>query len=357
VIIFIFGTTAEAIKLAPIARLIEKEGGVYEQWLTMFHGASLLDYSNSLGFRGPVKVLPNGNNGQRIRNSWQTLKWLNAIFLWALQNRKKLVTSLEPRSLVMVHGDTLTTVLGGLIGRMLGIPVAHVEAGLRSGSLFHPFPEEIDRIVTSRLATIHYAPSKLAAENLGDRPNVVNTFGNTIADSVIGSGTKFSADAGGYGVCLLHRLEFLGNIRLVTDTLSTIDKESPKDVLLFLDEHTSGVLAKLIEKLNLSRIKIQERLPHGEFIEKIAKADFVITDSGGIQEECAMLGVPTLVHRKATERQDGLGKSVVLSKWSMQSLSSFLGNYSSLRMTANFSVTSPSKIVVEDLRQRGFLGK
>src|SRR3546814_12022661 len=112
----------------------------------------------------------------------------------------------------------MTTVLGTFIGRRLHVPVAHVEAGLRSGNWRHPFPEELDRRIVGRFAHIHYVPTEEAAANLGGRPNVVLTHGHTVQDAVSDDARPLAEPEEASGLVLLHRFAFLSNTARVRET-------------------------------------------------------------------------------------------------------------------------------------------
>ena len=357
-IVFVFGTSAEAIKVAPIARRLSARGVTYQMWLTMFHGENLLKTIQRLGFVGAPVIIPNGNKGDAVQSPWQTVKWIVAMFAWLAKNSHVLRKKCGKNSLLIVHGDTLTTVVGVIFARLLGISSAHVEAGLRSGNWRHPFPEELDRRIAGTLATIHYAPSEEAFSNLARKPNVVYTHGNTVIDAVVDATTGKSRSSKGserYGVCLLHRFEFLGNPDLIRATLKELAGSTPVPIRIYLDSFSGSVLTDELDRLNSPLLVARPKLPYEEFIYELTGADFVFTDSGGIQAECAMLGVPTLIHRKATEQREGVGQNISLSNWNLASVRNFLAGYSSYRVAPSKPTYSPTKIILDDLSSRGFV--
>ena len=229
----------------------------------------------------------------------------------------------------------------------------------RSGDWRHPFPEELDRRIVGRIADIHYAPSPEAAANLRARRNVVLTHGNTAKDAVrdvVGPATAASHDAAEepYGLVLLHRYEFISNPGLVRETLRNLDRNSPLPLRIIVDSYSSAAIALVIEELGFERFTLMTKLEHSEFVAAMSGAEFIVTDSGGIQEEAAALGVPTLIHRKATERYDGLGTTAVLSGWDQPTLTRFLSAYQDYRRGEPGKDESPSDIIVADLVARGF---
>ncbi|WP_263729313.1 UDP-N-acetylglucosamine 2-epimerase [Cellulomonas sp. SG140] len=353
-IVFCYGTTAEAIKLAPVMRRLEQRGVPFQQWVTLQQADTVLDALPGLGVPDPDHVLAVGRGGRPLRGPLDVVAWLGQIGRWALRNRRTL-RGRRGQDVVVVHGDTMTSVVGALLARSMRMDSAHVEAGLRSGSWRHPFPEELDRRIVGRLATVHYAPTEVAAGHLAGR-DVVMTGGNTVIDAVRDR-VRGAVDAGTgerYGVVLLHRFEFLGNGSLVRQTLQTIVAESRSPVVMVVDDLARHSLGTVLPTLPPDRVRVVDKMPHASFTQLIAGADFIVTDSGGVQEEAAMLGVPTLVHRRATERGEGLGANVLLSGWDMGVLREFLGDVDVLRTAPQDDGVSPSQIVVEDLVRRGY---
>lgn len=353
-IIFIYGTTAEAIKLAPIARRLMERGVPFEQWLTCQHTESLLRMIPELGLPEPDRVIAYGNGHGPLGSSRDVIRWLWTIWRWTRSEARTLRSGVPPRSIIVVHGDTLTTVVGAWIARRLRIPSAHVEAGLRSGNWRHPFPEELDRRIAGRLATIHYTPSEEATANLAGKANVVYTHGNTVIDAVLDHTDDASGDRDPVGVVLLHRYEYLSNRDLVAETMRVLAAESPLPLRFFVDAYARETIPGLLAAADGELIQVQDKLPHDQFISLLRRASFIVTDSGGIQAEAALVGVPTLVHRVTTEQQEGVGENIVLSGWSATALRDFLHSFEQYRRPPVRPAHSPSDIIVDDLARRGY---
>lgn len=355
VIVFIYGTTAEAIKIAPVARRLAARGIRYEQWITQQHTDALRRAIPELGLDAPDEVVADGWRGKPLKSPLQMMGWAFAVALWTVRNLRRLRRSLPKNSVVVVHGDTMTTVLGTFIGRLLGVPVAHIEAGLRSGNWRHPFPEELDRRVVGVFAQIHYVPSEEAADNLRGKDNVVLTQGNTAMDAVRDATDDDGAAAEGepYALVLLHRYEFISNEGLVRDTLRTLSATSEVPLRLIVDSYSRAAIEKTIQEEGLTGFTLITKLEHGRFVAAMKEASFIVTDSGGIQQEAAALGVPTLIHRKVTEGREGFGSSAVLSGWNLNVLREFLTSYDRYRTGEPGSAVSPSDIIVGDLIARG----
>jgi UDP-N-acetylglucosamine 2-epimerase (non-hydrolysing) len=357
VIVFVYGTTAEAIKLAPIARRLADRGVAYEQWLTLQQADTVLSALPALQLPAPDEILANGRGGRPLAGPADVLLWLGRIVGWVLRHgwsaRRRLRA--RGRAVLVVHGDTMTSVVGAVLARVLGADCAHVEAGLRSGDWRHPFPEEIDRRIVGRLADVHYAPSDAAVSALAGRRNVVATGENTVVDAVLDQALVAGQDtADPYGLVLLHRFEFLTAPALVQDTLDALVRAAPHRMVLVADDQARAALGPRLDALPSDRFTVTDKVPHATFTGLLVGASFVVTDSGGVQEETALLGVPTLIHRKATERRDGLGDNAVLSNWDVAALETFLKGSESYRRAPKTPTTSPSDIVVKDLLTRGY---
>lgn len=352
-IVFIYGTTAEAIKLAPISRRLQKLGIPQQHWLTFQHTEALSHLMPALGLPSPDVIIADGANGRSLKTRRDALQWLFSCSKWSIKNTKSLRNQLPKNTVIIVHGDTMTSVVGAVIGKMLRRPVAHVEAGLRSGNWRHPFPEEIDRKLVGALAEFHYAPSDDAVTNLRGKSGVVHTGANTVVDAVLDSGISKSNKVP-IGLILLHRFEFISNSELVLQTLKTLSSATKTNLVILVDAYSRKAIEEALNKIDHSNIKIKAKVPHQEFVSLLSSAEFIVTDSGGIQEEAALLGIPTMIHRVATERNEGIGRNVRLSGWDQGVLADFVSNPSSYRHQQMTLDASPSDIIVEDLVLKGF---
>jgi len=352
-IVFIYGTTAEAIKLAPVIRRLRERGVATQQWVTMQHTEALMTAMEQLGLGTPDQVIAHGAAGKPLRGTGDVVRWGMTVLGWLRKNRKRVAATLPKNTVIVVHGDTMTSVVGAWIAKRMGFDCAHIEAGLRSGNWRHPFPEELDRRIVGTMATVHYTPSIEATENLKKRSNVVYTHGNTALDAVLDHGMRAAGTDGPYGVVLLHRFEFISNSQLVDDTLEVL-ATSEVPLRLIVDAYNRETLEKMLANQGGDRITVLPKLRHDEFVALLENAAFVVTDSGGIQAESALLGVPTLIHRKTTEQGEGIGRNIVLSEWDLGRLRSFLRDYESLRHEPDRPERSPSDIIVNDLISRGY---
>lgn len=359
-ILVVFGTTGELIKLAPVLLRLDARRDRYLLVTTGQQVQQIPSFLDQFGLRQPDLWLGRGAHGRDLSVNGDIPRWLATVARSCLRQRGRLRRSLAAgpgRPLLLVHGDTMTTVLGAIMGRVLRAPVAHIEGGLRSYDLRHPFPEELNRRVASRLARIHYAPGSWAAANLGGA-NVVDTGSNTIRDSlalVSDGDPPFPLPDRPFGVVSLHRFELLNSRRLLTGTLEVLAEAAGHTPLLFVD-HPVTVAA--IERCGLQRLFDTARfvrvprLPFFDFVRVERQCAFVVTDSGGSQEECFYLDRPCLVHRVRTERREGLGENAVLSGMRADVLRTFLAAPERYRRRSVLPSRSPSDVIVADLEHR-----
>ena len=359
-ILVVFGTTGELIKLAPVLLRLEERGHRYLLATTGQQVEQIPSFLAQFGLPQPDLWLAKGSHGRDLRVSGDIPGWLATVGRSFVRHRARLrrrLTTGPGEPLVLVHGDTMTTVLGAAIGRVLRAPVAHIESGLRSFDLRHPFPEELNRRLATRFAHVHYAPGPWAAANLGGG-DVVDTGSNTIRDSlrlVSDGDPPFPLPRGPFGIVSLHRFELLNNRALLTRTLEVLAEAGTRTPLFFVD-HSVTVAA--IERFGLERLFDEtsfvrvERLRFFDFVRVERECAFVVTDSGGSQEECFYLDLPCLVHRVRTERREGLGENVVLSAMRTDVLQAFLAAPELHRRRSALPSRSPSDVIVADLERR-----
>jgi UDP-N-acetylglucosamine 2-epimerase (non-hydrolysing) len=362
-ILVVFGTTGELIKLAPVLTELERRPGSLLLATTGQQVEQIPSFLDQFGLRQPDLWLGQGSHGRDLRVNRDIPGWLARICRSYAGQRRRLRRELRRgagRPLVLVHGDTMTTVLGAVIGRSLRVPVAHVESGLRSFDLRHPFPEELNRRLASWLAQVHYAPGAWAASNLTG-VDVVDTGSNTIRDSLalVPEGeTEVELPESPFGVVSLHRFELLNSRARLGEVLEALAEASGRTPLLFVDHPVTAAaidgfgFGTLFDATRLVRIP---RLRFFDFVRIERQSAFVVTDSGGSQEECFYLDVPCLVHREKTERREGLGENVVLSGMRMEVLEDFLADPARFRRKTPLPAESPSQVILDDLARRGYL--
>jgi UDP-N-acetylglucosamine 2-epimerase (non-hydrolysing) len=295
--------------------------------------------------------------------------WLVKAMLAFEKNKRTIKRAADPdrsKNLVLVHGDTVTTVFGGYIAKRLHFQLGHIEAGLRSFNILHPFPEELDRRIVSKLARVHFAPGEIPVQNLiaaKTKGDIVNTNINTVYDSIkFAAAQKPAVNLDNlpkkYGIVSIHRNELLLNKQVLTQTIKTLADYSSKHHMVFLQHPIT--LAR-IEALGLNKyleksFNYVPKLDYFSFMKLLNGADFAVTDSGGLQEECTYLNIPCLVHRKATERMEGIKEGLVkLSLYDDSALRNFLDNPDALRQKHPVKPQSPTRIILDYLADHQYI--
>jgi UDP-N-acetylglucosamine 2-epimerase (non-hydrolysing) len=316
-ILFILGTRPEGIKLCPVIRHMRTADHLFDVRVcaTAQHRAMLDQVLATFEVRPDYDL--------DLMEPGQTLSQITARVLTALDP----ILAMEPFDMVVVQGDTTTTMAGALGAFHRHIPVAHVEAGLRTGNLEQPFPEEMNRLVTSRLATLHFAPTECARRNLlaeGIGEANIAVTGNSGIDAVL-----YVAAALEQGrlqprqwpwldarkrliVVTAHRRESFGEgIQRICNSLAAL--ASRGDVQLVYPVHRNpNVLDPVTQNLaGVPDIHLIEPLDYVSFVDLMRRAYLLITDSGGIQEEAPSLGKPVLVMRECTERPEAVAAGTV----------------------------------------------
>jgi len=367
-IAFIAGTTAELIKLAPVMHELDDAGVPYQLWSTAQHVSGVPETSRDLRIRRPDRIMIAPGRRRHITRSRHVPMWMLRIMWYSLRHRGALAASLRGDDIpptVVVHGDTFSTVIGAMIGRFIGARVAHVEAGLRSGSLRNPLPEEFNRRVVARIATMHFAPTAREVENLRREKApgvVVETGANTVVDALRFAAHTDVADVDlpeRFGLVTLHRFEMIRQADQFEGVLRTLAEHHGEIPLVMVAGQAER---QRIEELGLqglfddTHFRIIDKRPYARFLPILVRASFVVTDSGGLQEECAVLGIPCAVHRERTERYQGIGRNVVLTRMDQSVLSDFLSTWPTLRHPSELDVHHPSQVIAAALLGTGAVG-
>lgn len=304
----IFGTRPEAIKLAPLVLELEKHPEKIESIVTVTaQHRQMLDQVLQVFNIHPKYDL-------NIMKNRQTLIDVTTIALKGLDE----IMKIETPDLVLVHGDTSTTFVGSLAAFYNHIPVGHVEAGLRTCNKYSPFPEEMNRQLTSVIADYHFAPTKIAQENLlkeSKDPESIFVTGNTAIDALSTTvSTNYNhsilEQIGNDKMILLtaHRRENLGEpMKHMFKAIKQIVDEH-EDVQVVYPVHLNPAVREIATEIleGNPRIHLIDPLEVVDFHNFLARAHIILTDSGGIQEEAPSLGVPVLVLRDTTERPEGI---------------------------------------------------
>lgn len=312
----VFGTRPEAIKMAPVVLELQKHADRIQTIVAVTaQHRQMLDQVLDL-----FQITPDYDLD--IMSQGQTLYDITTKSLMGLKD----VLAKEKPDLVLVHGDTTTTFAGALASYYQQVPVGHVEAGLRTGDIYSPFPEEMNRKLTGAIAAIHFAPTATAKANLlkeNVNPSHIYVTGNTVIDALMttvagdydfGDDLK-DVDFQNHRVILLttHRRENLGEpMRHIYKALRRIIEEIPDTEIVF-PVHRNPLVRKVVEEelAGVDRIHLIDPMEYEPFANLMSLSSLVLTDSGGIQEEAPSLGKPVLVLRNTTERPEAVEAGTV----------------------------------------------
>ncbi len=312
------GTKAQYIKTAPVLSELDRRGVGYRVIDSGQHAAIMAELRRELAVRDPEFSFGGSRDVTTVPGA---LGWSAGVASWLVRRRRLREEVFGPRArLCLVHGDTPSTLLACLLARRAGLEVVHLEAGLRSHHLLHPFPEELIRLVVMRASGVLFAPDEVAMANLVDlrlRGRALLVPGNTSIDALRTSLGEPPAPASGPAVVTMHRVENLHARGAVEGFVALVERLGAKGPVRFVVHGpTRAVLERggHLARLVAAGVETVPLLGHRDFVRLLAAAPLVVTDGGSIQEECALLGVPTLLWRRRTERPDGLGANVVLGR-------------------------------------------
>ncbi|EMA4770024.1 UDP-N-acetylglucosamine 2-epimerase (non-hydrolyzing) [Cronobacter sakazakii] len=320
-VLTVFGTRPEAIKMAPLVHALAQDPAFDTRVCVTAQHRQMLDQVLHL-----FSIVPDYD-----LNIMKPGQGLTEITCRILEGLKPILTEFRP-DVVLVHGDTTTTIATSLAAFYQRIPVGHVEAGLRTGDLYSPWPEEANRTLTGHLAMYHFAPTELSRQNLL-RENIpdarIFVTGNTVIDALIAVRDRVMADEplrlrletqypfldGDKKMILVtgHRRESFGEgFEQICRALADIAAQN-RDVQIVYPVHLNPNVTEPVNRIlghidNIVLIEPQEYLP---FVWLMNHAWLILTDSGGIQEEAPSLGKPVLVMRETTERPEAVEAGTV----------------------------------------------
>ncbi|KJR95980.1 MAG: UDP-N-acetylglucosamine 2-epimerase [Peptococcaceae bacterium BRH_c4a] len=317
-ILAVFGTRPEAIKMAPLVKELARYGDKIRcrVAVTAQH-REMLDQVLNLFDITPHYDLDIMQPGQSLFD----------ITSRSLTGLKEVLERDKP-DITLVHGDTTTTFVAALASFYLQIPVGHVEAGLRTGNKFSPFPEEMNRHLTGVLSDVHFAPTEKSRKNLlaeGVKRENIHVTGNTVIDALLETVKKDyrfddpvleSIDFESQRILLLttHRRENLGDpMRGIYQALREVLELHP-DVGIIFPVHKNPAVRSVVSEVlgGLERVHLIEPMDYAPFVNLMQKCCMVLTDSGGMQEEAPSMGKPVLVLRNTTERPEAVEAGTVV---------------------------------------------
>lgn len=311
--LIVFGTRPEAIKLAPVVLEMNKKKTMKPVVCVTAQHRQMLDQVLKIFDIQPEYDLNLMKPGQRLEQ----------VLAGVFQKLPNVIEEVKP-DILIVQGDTTTTFAAAKCAFCQQIPIGHVEAGLRTFNKYSPFPEEINRRLTSCVADFHFAPTKSNRMNLikeGFPEDRIWITGNTVIDSLLEVAKRpFSFEdpdleniPGKLILVTAHRRESFGEpFRQLCSGLRSIAETHPEDTVLYPVHLNPNVQAPVKEILGgVRNVRLVEPLDYEPFVHLLKKAYLVLTDSGGIQEESPSLGVPALVMRETTERPEGVEAGTV----------------------------------------------
>tara|TARA_R110001592_G_scaffold351947_1_gene649420 strand:+ start:2565 stop:3683 length:1119 start_codon:yes stop_codon:yes gene_type:complete len=319
-ILLIFGTRPEAIKMAPLVKEFQKHPEVFDTkvCVTAQH-REMLDQVLDFFDITPDYDLNLMKPGQNLYSLTATI----------IESLKPILEKFEP-DFVFVHGDTTTTMAGSIASFYSGAKVCHVEAGLRTYNKLSPFPEEINRQITSRVCDYHFAPTETSKKNLL-KENVsedsILVTGNTVIDALLKSVEKVNQNPSKLIQDLSHKIGDLevilvtghrrenhgGGFERICRALKTIAEDNKKRLVIY-PVHLNPKVQIPVNRIlsSVSNIILIDPLAYQDFIWLMNRSKIIITDSGGVQEEAPSLGKPVLVMRDTTERPEAVEAGTVL---------------------------------------------
>lgn len=320
-ILSVFGTRPEAIKMAPLVKLLSQRAGIESRVCVTAQHRQMLDQVLAL-----FDIVP--DHDLDIMKPGQSLSGITSEILLRLEP----VLREERPDLVLVHGDTSTTLATTLASYYQQIPVGHVEAGLRTGNIYAPWPEEGNRRLTGALAHLHFAPTDTSRINLlkeGVAPDRIHVTGNTVIDSLLLVRQRLTSDRelaeamqgrfpfirSSARLVLItgHRRENFGDgFERICTAIRNLAVDFPGDDFLYpvhLNPNVREPVQRILQGVaNVHLIEPQDYLP---FVYLMNRSTIILTDSGGIQEEAPSLGKPVLVMRDTTERPEAVAAGTV----------------------------------------------
>jgi UDP-N-acetylglucosamine 2-epimerase (non-hydrolysing) len=312
----IIGTRPEAIKLAPVIAELRAAQAVEPLVISTGQHRGLLD---------PI-LATLGIEPDHDLDVFEPGLTLDALLGRCLERLGAVLAETRP-SFVLVQGDTTSTLAGAIAGLHAMIPVGHVEAGLRTEDLHLPWPEEANRRAVTRFSSLHFAPTRDAAANLlreAVSPEAIFLTGNTVVDTLLWCRENLEPsapevlaladDPRRVALVTLHRRESWGPpMTHVAEALADVASDYP-DLLVLFPIHRNPVVRESVRKPleGIENVRVVEPFDYPDFVQAMARASVIVTDSGGIQEEAPSLAVPVLILRDETERPDALHAGAML---------------------------------------------
>ena len=359
----LIGTRAQLIKMIPLMREMQDRGIDYNFIFMAQHHETIYEMLDDFDLKSPDSVLC--DEGSDIVSAKQMALWSLKVLWHGLWRRKTLFRG-DKDGIVLIHGDAPPLFLGAVLAKLQGLKVGSVEAGLRSFKMRKPFPEEATRVFTARLGLIDvfYCQDDTSLRNAQAyrQGRCVHTHGNTIVDAIRlathlndAAQANDADDAEPFAVVTLHRFETISNaegLQRIVDLVKRVTGKIRAKFILHPPTRAALQRSGLYHELEQNdRLELLPRMRFIHFNSLISKAAFLITDGGSNQEETAFLGIPCLLFRDETERQDGLGENVLLSHFDNQAIDAFIASPEAYRRPMREYALRPTDAIIDDVTQ------
>lgn len=355
----LIGTRAQLIKMVPVMHELKKRCIAYNFIFLAQHQKTIYEILEQFHLKKPDYVI--GDRNRDIVKTVEMIRWTLRVIIHGYFYRKTIFRN-DSKGIVLVHGDAPPLFIGALLAKFQGIKVAAVEAGLRSYNFFKPFPEEFIRVGASCLGLIdvYFCQDTKAWKNVQRyKKKSYITGGNTIYDTLVLSRQIVGNEKPDtvvenekpFGIVTLHRYETITNIATMKEVVHLLANICETVALKFiLHPPTEKALEKFKLLADMKEIANLVLLPRMDFISfnrLMLQAEFIISDGGSNQEESAYLGIPCLLLRKETERFEGIGKNVVLSRFDKKIINKFISSYKNYSIKTAVKNRSPAVMIID----------
>ncbi len=355
-IYFFIGTVAEFGKLTPVFKELQRRNIHFD---IIDSGQNVVNYGDFKKYLGDIAPVLTINKKVNKSSTIIFFFWALTTLLKGIFKLRKLFAGLNKQnSYFIIHGDTVTSTIGAVIAKILGLKLIHIEAGYFSNNYLEPFPEEICKHINSLLADVMFAPTDWALQNIRNfKGEKISTNFNTNIESFWWAFNQKTKSLPGfqsrkYYILIVHRQEHILFKREWTKKMMEfVITQADKNLDCVLLNHPLTV--QIIKSLELGsrakKIKIVSHIAYPQFLKLLKGAEFIATDSATIQQEAFYIGKPYLGLADFAVQTEGLGENAIFYKSDKKVIKQFLGNYKNFRRGSIHPKKSPAKIIVDYL--------
>ena len=348
-ILYVLGTKAQFIKSKFILEnLIKNDFKVF----ILDTGQHKEITSSELNyFKNNFQYISISNNKKNISSIFSMIFWFTKVIF---SNNK--IKNLKEAKYCLIHGDTISTLIGLIIGKKNNLEVVHIESGLRSYNWFKPFPEEIIRTIVTRYSDILSIDSEEAENNVNkyqSKKKIIRLSRNTIYDSVVMTLDDEKPMKNDTLIVTIHRTENIYNKKRLKSLVNLLIKLKNENLYSEIEWYCHDITINALERNNLTplldnNVHLKKLILHDDFINKIYSSKAVITDGGSIAEECSIMNLRTVIWRDVVENKEYLNNNMLLSKYNHDEIVYFLNEFSNSNKISLDEI-SPSQQFVEQL--------